>query len=78
MKTLKGKNRAHPFSARRGGRAWKMPEHKDDFSVSPVWRNAPVNPAPYQHLAATNFTWLLDWTPKPAGFKEGRFEGLRF
>lgn len=78
MKTLKGKNRAHPFSARRGGRAWKMPEHKDDFSVSPVWRNASVNPAPNQHLAATNFTWLLDWTPKPADFKEGRFEGLRF
>lgn len=78
MKTLKGKNRAHPFSARRGDRAWKMPEHKDDFLVSPLWRNAPVNPAPNQHLAATNFTWLLDWTPKPAGFKERRFESLRF
>lgn len=36
-----------------------MPEHKDDFSVSPMWRNAPVNSTPSQHLGGTNCSSLL-------------------
>lgn len=55
-----------------------MPEHKDDFSVSPVWRNAPVKSTPSQHFAGTNCTLLLDWTPKPADYKEGRVASLMF
>lgn len=54
-----------------------MPGHTKDFSESPVWRNTPVDRDPNQHLAVTNRTLLLDWAPKPAGYKEERVESLK-